>query len=395
MAAIAAASAGSQVTVCEQLNQPGAKLLASGGSKCNLTNVLPTMELSGRFGRQGRFMLPALNLLSPDALRRFFAERGVATITEDGFHVFPKSNKASDILKVLLGECSTLGVKIETSAQVTGLKLANNRIAGVIMSDRQRSAEKVIIATGGKGYPVLGGRGIGYMLAEQAGHDIVTPLPALVGLRTVEAWPGQCAGISFSAVSVMINLPKYRHPTAGELLFTHRGISGPAVIDLGGDISQLLQNCSSVPLAINLFADKNSTYWLEKFNEWQQKSGKKHLRNLLAQNMPQAIADVMCANAGLQEGAKAAEFNAAAREKLYQQLTAMPLRINATEGWEKAMVTRGGVALKKISPDTLESRLVSGLFFAGEVLDLDGPCGGYNLQWAFASGFLAGTNAIA
>ena len=148
-----------------------------------------------------------------------------------------------------------------------------------------------------------------------------------------------------------------------------------------------------VPLAVNLFAGRTPQYWMDLFDEWQRNSGKKHLRNLLSMQVPAALADIICGLAGNIGDVKAAEFNAAGRENVCRLLTAMPFTIKATEGWDKAMVTRGGVSLKKVNPDTLESRLTPGLFFAGEVLDLDGPCGGYNLQWAFSSGFLAGKSA--
>ena len=394
MAATAAASDGNRVEVFEQLSLVGAKLLASGGGKCNVTNILPPSGFAERFGRQGRFMTPALSVMSPEMMRQFFAQNGVPLIAEDGFHYFPESNRAADVLNALLRQCDLLKVNIHVSSRITGLQITDGSIAGVITPDGTVAADRVIIACGGRGYPKLGGGTLGYTLAEQAGHEIVEPLPGLAGLRTVETWPIQCAGISFSNVNVFIDLPKYRNRVSeGELLFTHHGISGPSVIDFAGEISQLLKKMPEVPIAINLFAGRAPQYWLELFDEWQRNSGKKHIRNLLSMHVPSALADIICGLSGSIGDRKAAEFNAAGRENICRLLTAMPFRINGTEGWDKAMVTRGGVSLKKVNPDTLESRLVQGLFFAGEVLDLDGPCGGYNLQWAFSSGFLAGKSA--
>ena len=394
MAAMAAAEAGCRVDVFEQLPQAGAKLLASGGGKCNVTNVLPPSGFAERFGRQGRFMLPALSTMTPENLRLFFAGHGVPMIVEDGFHYFPESGRAADVLNVLLRQCDLLKVNIHVSARITRLAIADGRVTGVVTPDGTAAADRVIVACGGRGYPKLGGGTSGYALAEQAGHEIVEPLPGLTGLRTVETWPAQCSGISFSSVTAFIDLPKYRKKSsAGDLLFTHHGISGPAVIDFAGEISQLLKTIQAVPLSVNLFAGRTPQYWMDLFDEWQRGNGRKHIRNLLSMHVPAALADIICGLAGNIGDVKAAEFNAAGRENICRLLTAMPFTIKATEGWDKAMVTRGGISLKKVNPDTLESRLVQGLFFAGEVLDLDGPCGGYNLQWAFSSGFLAGKSA--
>ena len=393
MAAIPAAVSGDRVTVYEQLSRPGAKLLASGGGKCNLTNILAVPEFVEHFGRQGRFALTAIEAFPPEKLREFFAVRGVPTRVQDGFHVFPESNRAVDVLSALLTECSRLEVEIICSTSVKELVIKDTSVSGVMVEKDHVMTDKVIIATGGKGYPSLGGQGTGYALAEQAGHRIIEPVPAMVALRTVESWPGACTGISLPDVTVVIDLPKFRKTIyRGELLFTHNGMSGPPVIDLSGEVSGLLKKHQQVMLAVNLFSDRSAAFWHQEFKRWQENSGKKQLNTLLAGHLPHAVANALCELAGNIGAVKAAEFPASGREELARLLTALSLRVNATEGWNRAMVTRGGVALKKVNPATLESRLVKGLFFAGEVLDLDGPCGGFNLQWAFSSGALAGKN---
>lgn len=393
MAAVTAARAGNKVTVYEQLSRPGAKLLASGGGKCNITNNLPLQCFPDKFGRQGRFMLPALKKLSPAELCEYFSSHGVETVSDDGFHIFPASKRATDVLEVFLRECEKLNVRIIVSTTVRQLAIDNTekKVLGVLVGNELFEAEKVIVATGGMGYPALGGRGIGYALAEQAGHAIIEPVPAMTGLKTVEAWPGQCAGISFDNASACIDLPKLRKQTSrGELLFTHNGVSGPAVIDFAGEISRLKAKHHDIPMLINFFADKDKNFWSGEFAKWRRDSGKKHIKNLLSAYMPNAVAEVFCSEYCDIASVKAAEITADARENLINLLTGVPLHISGTEGWNKAMVTRGGVSLKMVSPHSLESKLVKGLFFAGEVLDLDGPCGGYNLQWAFSSGFLSG-----
>jgi len=392
-AALNAAENGCRVIVFEKQTQPGLKLLASGGGRCNLTNTLDVPRFAEAFGREGRFTLKALELFPPEKLRAFFAANGVETEVTDGFHVFPESGHARDILTVLLNLCKSLNIEIKTSCKVESLIIENNQLKGILTANGRVDGDCVIIAGGGKGYPKLGGDGSAYLLAEQAGHKINAPLPALVGLRCVEEWPGRCTGISFAAVTAAIDLPKYRkNMCKGELLFTHHGVSGPAIIDLAGDVSRLLTKTNEVPLTINLFPATSFEEWQKSFKERQSNSGKKQIISILAQDIPKALANEFCALAGIRPDIKTAELKAEARNKLCSLLNALPLKIKSTEGWDKAMLTHGGVALKKVNPDTLESRLLPGLFFVGEVLDLQGPCGGYNLQWAFASGTLAGSS---
>jgi predicted Rossmann fold flavoprotein len=392
-AAINAAQNGCRVIVFEQQNQVGLKLLASGGGRCNLTNILDVPHLVAAFGRQGRFTMKALNLFPPEKLREFFAANGVETEVTDGFHVFPKSGSARDILSVLLNLCKDLNIEIKTSCKVEKLIIENTQLKGIQTTNAKIPGDYVIIAGGGKGYPKLGGDGGAYLLAEQAGHKINTPLPALTGLRSMEQWPGRCTGISFEKVTATIDLPKYRKKICqGELLFTHHGVSAPAIIDLAGDVSRLLTKTHEVPLKINLFPEISFDKWQSLFKERQHNFGKKQISSILSQDIPKALANEFCELADIQPDMKMAELKAEARNKLCSLLNALPLKIKGTDGWDKAMLTHGGVALKKVNPDTLESRLLKGLFFAGEVLDLQGPCGGYNLQWAFASGTLAGSN---
>ena len=391
MAAIFAAQnfSAAKVVVLEQLTRPGARLLATGGGKCNITNVLPPEELARAFGRQWRFMLPALHALPPNELREWFQLRGVETSVTDGFHVFPTSEKANDILNALIAECNRLNIEIKTGITVRELLIDKNQICGVITDHGNLSAQRVIIASGGRSYPTLGGSGIGYQLARQAGHETIKTFPALAGLQTVESWPGACTGIAVANAQIIIDLPKHRRtPWRGELLFTHHGISGPPVINLSRFVSELLEKHQTVPLKINLDVKYDHEQWLQRFELWQRDNGTKMVKNLLSTMFPARLTEQLCILAET-ENITAARFPATTRRKLAELLTALPLNIKSTESWHKAMVTRGGVALNAINPNTLESQIISGLYFAGEVLDLDGPCGGYNLQWAFSSGALA------
>ncbi|MDD2402993.1 MAG: NAD(P)/FAD-dependent oxidoreductase [Victivallaceae bacterium] len=392
MSAIAAAQnyPAAEVVVCEQLSRPGAKLLATGGGKCNLTNILPPDELAKAFGRQWRFMLPALQLMPPQQLREWLMLRGIATVVSDGFHVFPESESARDVLEALLAECHRLKVNIRCQTVVSKILIEHNQICGVIANNEKLSASRVIIATGGRSYPSLGATGSGYLLATQAGHQIIKTFPALSGLQTQEKWPCSCAGIAVENAAITIDIPKYRREIwRGELLFTHHGISGPPIINASRQVSALLEKYPLIPLKINLIADYDLERWLKIFDKWQRDHGVRMVKNLLAEMFPARLAEQLSFISG-NENYIAARFPAAARRKLAMHLTALPLNIKSAEPWDKAMITRGGVALKSVDAVTLESRIVPGLHFAGEVLDLDGPCGGYNLQWAFSSGYLAG-----
>jgi len=430
MAAIAAAEAGARVAVCEQLGQPGAKLLATGGGRCNLTNTAAPEALMARFGRHGRFMAPALALMDNSKLREFFAALGVPTAAADGFHVFPESNSARSVLDALLRRMEALGAILATGVEVTGLSLGKGRgqgdeaggqrgeaggtrpeLEGVETSRGPMRSSRVIVATGGKGYPKLGATGTGYRLAEQAGHRIVPPVPGLVPLVTAERWVGRVAGVTIPEAEVWIGLPKRRGAkSAGPLLFTHKGLSGPAVLDLSADVASLLalplsrsnastlsrshgSEATTVPIRVNLTPATPPEAWAARFDGWQHAHGRRLLRTLLAEHLPASLAAELCRLAGTGEEVRAAEATSEQRRSLAAAITGLPFTITATEGFQNAVVTRGGVALQEVDPRTLQSKRLEGLFFAGEVLDLDGPCGGYNLQWAFASGHLAGRSA--
>ncbi|MBN1424917.1 NAD(P)/FAD-dependent oxidoreductase [Candidatus Fermentibacteria bacterium] len=394
MAAIAAARAGARVTVMDCLERPTAKLRASGGGRCNLTNTLPMDEFIERLSPKGRFVVPALNALDSESLQRLMGELGVPTQSLDGFHVYPVSNRADDVVRALVSECEKLGVEIRPSVRVTQLGIEAGSIVSLAFEGGFLPVTRAIIATGGAGYPRLGGTGDGYPLAAQAGHTIVSPTPALVGLVTVEDWPRSCAGIALRDSRVEINLPRWRkHYAEGSLIFTHEGVSGPAVMDLSGRVARLLGDHPVVPLRVNLAPGVSASLWLDRIDGWRRREGGKAIQSLLARTIPRAFAAVVCGIAGLDHITRAAYLDRSSRERLVATIIGAPVSIQATEGFSRAMVTSGGVSLKEINSKTMASRLVNGLYFAGEVVDVDGPSGGFNLQWAFSSGWLAGTSA--
>ena len=394
MASIAAARLGRRVVVVERLRRPGRKLLASGGGRCNLATALPEAEILAAFGRRGRFVQPALAALSGSALRAMLHARGVPTHAPDGRRVFPVSDRAADVLGALLDMAEEGGVRLRAGVGASALWMEGGRLAGIDTSAGRLAATRVILAAGGMGYPDLGGSGAGYDLARQAGHTLADPRPALVPLVTREIWPRRCAGIALSAAQLRIDLAKQpKAGVSGGVLFTHRGISGPAVLDLSGDVSVLLARHETVPVVLDLDPATPRDAWLARFGEWERVAGRRSVRTLLAGYLSRSLAEVVLALAEVDPHRRPSQVAAPLRRRLADRLTRLPLTVTGTEGWARAMVTRGGVALGEVDPQTLESRRLPGLAFAGEILDLDGPTGGFNLQWAFASGFLAGRAA--
>jgi predicted Rossmann fold flavoprotein len=394
MAAISAASAGAQVTLYERQPRLGRKLAATGGGRCNITNSLDPETLQQRFGPRGRFLSRALLTFSRDDLLAHMKQWGVPCATDDGFHYFPVSMRAADVVNALETQMQRRGVRTRIPACVTSLEIADGRVCGLRVDDRPLPADAVILAAGGAAWPALGGCRLGYDLAAQAGHAITEPAAALVGLKTRETWPRGCAGVTLPAAEAFIDLPGERkNITRGILLFTHDGVSGPLVLDISGHVTPLLRNRPDVPLRLNLSPDISREEWRKRIEEWRTLRGKKSVRNLLDECLPHSLAMALAELCEMGPDQRAAQMTATARDRLLENLTAAPLTVTGSEGLERAMVTRGGVDLKQVNPTTLESRLVRGLYFAGEVLDLDGPCGGYNLQWAFSSGWLAGLAA--
>lgn len=388
--AIFAGRNGHKAVVLERLNSPGKKLLATGGGHCNLTNTLPLETFARNFGKQWRFTLPAFQNLNPQALRDFFSDLGVKTESPDGFHVFPVSNKASDVLNALISECGKLGVEIMYGKPVKQLVSENSTITGVITDSGEMKSAKVIIACGGRSYPSLGSDGSGYLLAKFAGHKIIEPVPALVELHCSEKWPGSCAGIALKNIRIDVFPPKRTSEfSVGDFLFTHSGISGPATLNISGTVSELLNQTGSAEIFLNFLPGKTVSAWMNDFELWQRKDGRKQVLKIISEYLPRRLAEIFCSESGC-ENTEASRLSRASREKLSSMLSSCRLRIKGTAGFDKAMATRGGVSLKEINPQTMESRIVKGLYFAGEVIDVDGPCGGFNLQWAFSSGFLAG-----
>ncbi len=389
IAAITAARCGKKVLLLEKLPAIGAKLRATGGGRCNLTNTLSNEEFMERFGRNGRFMMCALQLFDSQALVQFFAEIGVESHAPDGYRVFPLSHDSMSVVSALDVEIRRLGVCLVCSSKVEALEVANGAICGLVANGVSYGALKVVIATGGLGYPRLGAEGDGFTLASSVGHNVVEPHPAMLPLHTKERWVASCRADTIAKAQIRIDLPKAKNLKAtGDLIFTSNGIRGPVVLDFAREITPLLDKYEEVPLLVNMTKGMN-----EEQIRLHIKNSPPHtpISESLASILPLSVARELCALADVDPNAL--KIDGAKRDALIKLLAWTPLSVTGHDGFKAAMITRGGVSLKEICPETMESRVVKGLYFCGEVMDLDGPCGGFNLQWSFASGFLAGSGS--
>ena len=396
MTAISSARHGARVAILEQLNRPGLKLLATGGGRCNVTNTLDSDAFMERFGKHGRFMHPALNAMNGSKLRVFLAEHGVPTVSPDNFHIYPASNTSASVLHALWKLCSDQNIQRFLGTEAKSLLVDNESVTGIGTGAGPIAARSVVLATGGKSYPDLGATGSGFVLASGAGHTVTTPLPVLVPLVTRETWPRELSGVSLRQAHVWIDLPRRQKASCtGDMLFTLTGVSGPAILDLSRDVVPLLHEHGDVPIRINLQPETSVGQWNARFDDWQSAHGRKKVLKLLDQHLPASLARMILRLAGMADDVPAASFSRQQRDAVLELVTRLPLTVKSAGGFDNAMVTRGGVSLREVDPKTLQSRKVRGLYFAGEILDLDGPCGGYNLQWAFSSGWLAGLCAAA
>ena len=274
MAAIAAAQENRKVLLLEQMNQPGLKILASGGGRCNLSNLAELAAFRAAFGRQGRFTTAAIAAMGPEDLRQFLDRIGVPTIVDEGVRVYPASQRSADVQTALRRQIKQLGVELRLGCTVRKLWIDSGKLMGVeVRADKRIAAARVVLACGGKSWPKLGGTGGGYALARQAGLEVTELLPALVPLLGQQRWPARLAGVSLQQVRLWIDLPgQDKIGLTGDLLFTHRGLSGPVTLDISGRVSELLR-LGSVPLRIELVAGMGTTQWAQLLEDWRSSAG--------------------------------------------------------------------------------------------------------------------------
>lgn len=466
MAAIAAGEAGGgeeaqrplRIAILEKNSRPGIKILVCGGGRCNLTNAGDQAFLIKQFGRNGRFLAPALSAMDNEGLRDWFAQQGVPTHEEHDGKIYPDSNQAQSVVDALVRRARELGVEMYAEAQGGAAAVEVNKLSetegtgfAVRTADgREFTARNLLLAVGGQSYTKMGTTGDGYRFAAKLGHQIHTPRPAIVGLLYPEEWIKPLQGLAVRDVEVRIDLPAGEtgkgggkgggigrasgkvEPSINDILFTHFGLSGPAVLNPSEVVAELLEKYPEVILRIDFARHYTHDQLRQTFKDWQQHQGKKLLRKILCQGVPEItiqanspdqswsnqpqvatnveretsgggsgggvrvprrLAEAFCQLCGIGLEQTCANLSAAQMHALVERLKGTGeagFRIKGTRGFKEAMVTAGGVMLAEVDPKSMESKLVRGLFFAGEMLDLTGPSGGYNLQMAFSTGYLAG-----
>ena len=391
MAAITAARQGKNVLLLEKLLKIGTKLKATGGGRCNLTNTLDNETFMQHFGRDGRFMSPALESFDHKALIAFLEEIGVQSHAPDGFRVFPITHSSSTIINAMEQEMQNLGVTVLCSQKVERLEHDGIKVTGVVTQTDTFYSDAVVIATGGMGYPMLGAEGDGYPMAEAVGHKITDLYPAMMPLKVKESWVENCRADTIAKVAMHVDMKKYKKLSArGDLIFTKGGIRGPVVLDFSREITPLLSKFDEVPVLANLTKGMNEEQIRKHFKKVLEKNPHLTTLALLLTLLPESVSLELCKLAEVDSTLSLAKQKGADRDRLIRLLVWTPLTINGHDGFKMAMITRGGIHLKEIDPYSMQSKKLQGLYFCGEVMNIDGPCGGYNLQWSFASGYLAG-----
>ncbi|GAB4576091.1 MAG: NAD(P)/FAD-dependent oxidoreductase [Anaerolineae bacterium] len=414
MAAGQAAALGADVLLVERMERPGLKLRITGKGRGNLTNTAPLGEFLGHFGPGGRWLRPVFRQFFNRDLLAFFAEIGVETVTERGGRVFPASQAAEDVVTRMTAWAQGLGVRFAYERRVQRLLIEDDRVTGVaaryepVRRGRKRrdplpaeagrierlQADAVIIATGGKSYPATGSTGDGYELARQVGHTITPVRPALVPLVTAGSTAAQLQGVSLRNVRASVWADGRKQADAfGEMLLTHFGLSGPIILTLSREVVDLLAARRQVEISIDLKPVLDDRKLDQRLVRDLNASGKQQFQTMLKGLLPRKLIPVCLDLVGIPAEKLNHQITAEERKRLRRWLKDFRLEVTGHRGYKEAIVTAGGVSLPEVDAGTMASRLVSGLYFAGEVLDIDADTGGYNLQAAFSTGWVAGRAA--
>ncbi len=386
MAAITAAEENKKVLLLEKLPSIASKLKATGGGKCNITNTLSNEEFMKRFGRDGRFMQDSLKAFDHNNLRNFLASIGVETHAPDGFRVFPTSHSSKTIIDALSKKMEELGIDIKCLQKVEHLVHKEYQIEAVKTKDSIYKCRNVVLATGGLGYPTLGADGDGFYISKELGHTTSELYPAMIPLHTKETWIANCRADTIAKAKIKVDMKKHKKLQAtGDLIFTKNGIRGPVVLDFARELTPLISKYGEVPILVNMTNGMDENKILEHL-----KKHKTHVKDAIASILPSSIAHEICILCDIDDDISLAKLEGIKKARLISFLVWTPLTVTGHDGFKMAMITRGGISLKEIDPKTMQSKIIKGLYFCGEIMDIDGPCGGYNLQWSFSSGYLAG-----
>lgn len=394
MACHAAAMCGHQVTLLEKNEKLGKKIYITGKGRCNLTNASDMEALFANVMSNRKFLYSAFYTFDNNQVIDLFEMNGMATKTERGNRVFPVSDHSSDVISTMAKVLKNDNVEVKLNTTVQSLIIKENKACGVIVNGKEISADNVILCTGGLSYPSTGSTGDGYEFAKKAGHRIIDCTPSLVPFNIREEWVKDLQGLSLKNSAVTIYDEKKKlYSDFGEMLFTHFGVSGPMILSASGNI-KASEFAKPLKLVIDLkpamTEDQLDKRILRDFDE----NKNKQFRNSVSKLLPSKLIPIIIDLSGIDPDKKVNEISKEERSHFVHLLKNLTMTINGLRGWNEAIITKGGINVKDVNPSTMESKLVSNLFFAGEVLDLDAMTGGYNLQIAWSTGYLAGLSCV-
>ncbi|MBO4815819.1 MAG: NAD(P)/FAD-dependent oxidoreductase [Clostridia bacterium] len=398
LAAISSAKIGNNVTLIEKNNSCGKKLLITGKGRCNITNSADLNGFIENTPSNPKFLYGLFNNFSNIDIINLLEEQGVKTKVERGGRVFPVSDRSQDVLNALLNILKELKVKIITNTEVISIITNNGQAIGVKTKNNELKADKIILATGGKSYPVTGSTGDGYKMAKELGHTVTKIKPSLIPLTSNDDTCKKLQGLSLKNVSIKLkNKEKIIYEDFGEMLFTHFGVSGPIILSASSylirykNIEELLKNgCINLQIDLKpaLTEEKLDLRILRDFEEEKNKEFKNSLNKLL----PQKLIPIIIEKTEIKPYKKVNEITKKERKSLVNILKNLSINITGVREIEEAIITSGGINVKEINPKTMESKIIKGLYFAGEIIDVDCLTGGFNLQVAWSSGYTAGIN---
>ena len=394
MAAVTAARNGKKVRLIEKNEKLGKKLFITGKGRCNITNAADIEDLFSAVVSNPKFLYSSFYSMTNDQVIDFFEELGVKTKVERGGRVFPESDHSSDVIRALEQEMKRLGVEIRLRAEAEEILAEDGRVTGVrLSSGKELHADAVIIATGGISYPSTGSTGDGYRFARECGHKVADLSPALVPMEVKEWYARELMGLSLRNVEIRITDGKKKlYEEFGEMLFTHYGVTGPVILSASSIVGKKLKEhplTLHIDLKPALTEEQLDKRMLREF----EANHNRQFKNAVDSLFPSKLKPVIIELSGIREDKKVNEVTKEERLHFVRLIKDFSMTLTGMRGYNEAIITKGGVSVKEIDPGSMESKLVNGLYFAGEVLDLDAVTGGYNLQIAWSTGYLAGLNA--
>lgn len=392
----------SRILVIEKNREPGVKLLITGKDRCNITNTKDSVqEIIEKFGRNGKFFYSALSKFGPNEVIDFFESHGLKTKVERGGRVFPESDKSLDVRQTLLDYLQELKVEIRKNTSVKKIVHKNNKITEIVLNNGTSvSADKYILATGGRSYPVTGSTGDGYKWVQDLGHTLISPTPALTPIIVKEEFVRKLEGLSLKNVEISIYQNNKKIDSRfGDAVFTFDGMSGPIIIDMSKKIGQaLVKSEDDKNNKVEIKIDFKPSLDFQKLDKRIQRDFhegiNKDFKNSLDKLLPKKLIPIIIELSEIDPDKKVNIISKEERRKLIHLLKEFTLEVTKLKGFQKAIITSGGVKLSEVDSKTMQSKLIDNLFFAGEILDLDGPTGGYNLQVCWSTGYVAGESCV-